>query len=88
MTDGAVHSTSRLVYTRRDAQKLKQKMLLAEIVKQGSLTSLPTQCGGGGSGLGLQKKPATCFCVLHYVLADEELPWLTRTSCFYYTFRL
>lgn len=63
-----------LVYTRRDAQKPRQKVLLAENVKWSALTFLPTwySCS---CDLGLQKNPATCFCILHYALVNKVLAW-------------
>lgn len=63
-----------LVYTRRDAQKPRQKTLLSENAKRSSLTFLPTwySCG---CDLGLQKNPVTCFCILHYALVNKILLW-------------
>lgn len=63
-----------LVYTRRDAQKPRQKVLLAENAKWSALTFLPTwySCS---CDLGLQKNPVTCFCILHYALVNKVLPW-------------
>lgn len=63
-----------LVYTRRDAQKPRQKKLLAENVKRSSLTFLSTQ-DSCGCDLGLQKNPVTYFCILHYALGNKVLSW-------------
>jgi len=62
-----------LVYTRRDAQKPRQKMLLAENTKRSSLTFLPTRYSSR-CDLGLQKNPVMCFCILHYALLHKVLP--------------
>lgn len=61
-----------LVYTRRDAQKPRQKTLLAENPKQSSLTFLPTRYSCG-CDLGLQKNPVTCFCFPRYALVNKVL---------------
>lgn len=56
-----------LVYTRHDAQKPRQKTLLADNGKWSSLTFLPSQYG-------LQKNPVTSFYILHCPLINEVLP--------------